>query len=254
MTVERTPFKNLLLRTLSTEDQALLLPMIRRVELPLRQPLETAHQTIETAYFLETGLASIVARKDGGSSVEVGLVGCEGMTGTSLTLRDTESPFDCFVQMESSAMCISTDNLRKAMSRSETLSDLLIRYARTIGVQTTYTALASGQIKIEERLARWILMVHDRMYGDAFFVTHEFLGMMLGVQRPGVTIALQTLELKHLIGSQRGEVQVKNRDGLMRLAKGTYGPSELEYERLIGIQLAKSRLAPQEDPPLPRIA
>ena len=254
MTQEKIPSKNLLLRTLSAEDQALLTPMIQRVYVALRQPLETAHHRIETAYFLETGLASIVARKDGGSSVEVGLVGCEGMTGTSITLRDTESPFDCFVQMEGTAMSISADNLREALSTSQTLSDLLIRYARTIGVQTTYTALASGQIKIEERLARWILMVHDRTFGDNFFVTHEFLGMMLGVQRPGITVALQTLESKHLIGSQRGEVQVKDRDGLMKLAKGTYGPSELAYERLIGNQLAKSRLAPHDNTPPPRFA
>jgi len=254
MTFQGVVFKNKLLQALSDEDGLLLLPRFETVSLALRQPLETAHQRIAAVYFLESGLASVVASKYGGSTVEVGLIGCDGMTGTSLTQHDTESPFDCFVQMEGSAMRISADDLFSAMSQSVSLSKLFIRYTRSLGVQTTYTALASAQIKIEERLARWILMVHDRMDDNSFFVTHEFLGMMLGVQRPGVTIALQTLELKHLIGSHRGEVLVKDRTGLINLTKGTYGPSEDEYERLTGIQLSKSRLFPRDDTPLCRSA
>lgn len=212
-------FKNRLLRALSPADVGLLAPNLERVELRLRHPLEMAHQPIELVYFLESGLGSVVARKEGGNTVEVGLFGRDGMTGTSIALGDTESPFDCFTQMEGSALRISADNLRKVMAVSVAISDLLQHYARSLGIQTTYTALANSQIKLEERLARWILMVDDRVDPDCFFVTHEFLAMMLGVRRPGVTVALQILESSRLIKSQRGEIVVKDRDGLIRLTR-----------------------------------
>jgi len=247
-------FKNRLLSALSPADLLLLVPDLERVHLSLRQSLETAHQPIDLVYFLESGLGSVVAKKEGGTTVEVGLLGRDGMTGTSLALGDTESPFDCFTQMDGSAMRISAHNLRKAMSRSISVADLFRSYARAIGIQTTYTALANGQIKLEERLARWILMVDDRVDHDNFFVTHEFLAMMLGVRRPGVTVALQILESRHLIKSQRGEIVVKDREGLIALTKGTYGPAEVEYERLIGIPLARSMPAPNDDEPVLRPA
>ena len=247
-------FKNRLLQALSPADLGLLAPYLERVQLSLRQSLETAHRPIDLVYFLESGLGSVVASKEGGTTVEVGLFGRDGMTGASLALGDTESPFDCFTQMEGSAMQISADNLRNAMSRSATVTDLLMHYARALGIQTTYTALANGQIKLEERLARWILMVDDRVDQDSFFVTHEFLAMMLGVRRPGVTVALQILESKLLIKSQRGEIVVKDRDGLISLTKGTYGPAEEEYERLTGIRMGKSKPAPRDDAPLSRPA
>lgn len=247
-------FKNRLLRALSPADLGLLAPSFERVQLSLRQSLETAHQPIDQVYFPESGLASVVARKEGGTTVEVGLFGRDGMTGTSLALGDMESPFDCFTQMDGSAMCISADNLRKAMSQNVAIKGLFLHYARSLGIQTTYTALASAQIKLEERLARWILMVDDRVDHNSFFVTHEFLAMMLGVRRPGVTVALQILESRHLIQSQRGQIFVKDRDGLIGLTKGTYGPAEEEYERLTGIPLAKSKPVPNDDAPLSRPA
>lgn len=247
-------FKNCLLSALSPADLLLLAPDLERVQLSLRQSLETAHQSINLVYFLESGLASVVASKEGGTTVEVGLLGRDGMTGTSLVLGDTESPFDCFTQMDGSAMRISADNLRKAMSRSVAIADLFRSYARAIGIQTTYTALANGQIKLEERLARWILMVDDRLDHDSFVITHEFLAMMLGVRRPGVTVALHILESRHLIKSKRGEIVVKDRERLISLTKGTYGPAEEEYERLIGIPLARSMPVPHDDKPLLRPA
>ncbi|MBY5397120.1 Crp/Fnr family transcriptional regulator [Rhizobium leguminosarum] len=247
-------FKNHLLCALAPEDRRLLAPSLERMQLNLRQSLEKAHQPINFVYFFETGLGSVVASKEGGSTVEVGLFGRDGMTGTSLVQGDTESPFDCFVQMGGSALRISAGNLQDAMSQSAALTELLMHYARTLGIQTTYTALANAQIKLEERLARWILMVHDRVNGDSFYVTHEFLAMMLGVRRPGVTVALQILEAKHFIKSQRGAVLVQDRTGLMHLCQGTYGPAEIEYERLTGIPLGKSKLVPDDAAPLIRPA
>ncbi|CDZ62000.1 Crp/Fnr family transcriptional regulator [Neorhizobium galegae] len=249
------PSHNRLLSAITPEDKRLLAPSLERIQLNLRQSLERAHQPIEFVYFLETGLGSVVASKEGGSTVEVGLFGRDGMTGTSLVQGDTESPFDCFVQMGGSALRVSADNLREVLSKSIPLTALLTHYARALGIQTTYTALANGQIKLEERLARWILMVHDRTDGDSFSVTHEFLAMMLGVRRPGVTVALQILESKRFIKSQRGEILVRDRHGLIDLSQGTYGPAETEYERLTGIPLGKSKQPiPDDDAPSRRPA
>ncbi|MGV8937541.1 MAG: Crp/Fnr family transcriptional regulator [Allorhizobium sp.] len=241
--------KNRLLSALSPEDQALLIPNMDRIQLTLRQMLEKAHQPIEIVYFLESGLGSVVAKRQGGSTIEVGLFGVDGMTGVSLSQGDTESPFDCFTQMNGSAMCIAAGDFVEAMAVSETLKNLMVQYARTLGIQTSYTALANGQNTIEGRLARWILMVHDRVEGDRFSVTHEFLSIMLGVHRPGVTLALQLLESRHCIRSQRGEILIRDRGALITLTKGTYGPSEDEYERLTGISLRKSKPLPGGDKP-----
>jgi CRP-like cAMP-binding protein len=231
--------KNLLLCSLPRDALDYLVPRLKRVKLVEGQYLERAHTPIQQVYFLEAGLASVVASKFPGLTVEVGLIGREGMTGTALSQDDSESPFECFVQMAGSALMISADNLRKAFSEVPSLVNPLLRYARALGIQTTYTALASAQIKVEERLARWILMVHDRVDGDVFFLTHEFLAMMLGVRRPGVTDALRLLEEKELIRTKRKEVMIVNRAGLVFLTRNTYGPGELEYLRLLGTQLSK---------------
>jgi len=242
--------KNRLLRALPIADLERLVPSFERIQLTLRQSLEKAHKSIDFVYFLESGLGSVVATKHGGMTVEVGLFGRDGMTGTSIVLGDTESPFDCFTQMGGLALRISADNLRKALSESVSLTDLLMHYARALGIQTTYTALANGQIKVEERLARWIVMVHDRVDGDRFCVTRQFLSMMIGVRRPSLTAALQVLETKRFIKSRRGEIFVKDRNGLIDLSQGTYGPAEAEYQRLTGIPLRKSPSLAKNTTPL----
>jgi CRP-like cAMP-binding protein len=231
------PSENRLLRMLSAEDFDLIGLNLEAVKLTLRQPLEVAHEAIDFVYFLESGLGSIVVGKDGSSSVEVGLFGREGMSGTSLVLGDTESPFDCFTQMGGSAMRISSDHFQAALRQSSTLKDLMLGYARALGIQTTYTAWANVEFKLEARLARWILMVDDRTDHDHFRVTHEFLAMMLGVRRAGVTVALKMLESRNMIRSNYGEITVVDRPAIIALTNGGYGPAELEYLRLTGISL-----------------
>jgi len=250
MSVHAIPIvRNRLLSSLSPEDQRLIIPNMDKIQLGLKHILEKAHEPIEVVYFLESGLGSVVAKRMGGSTVEVGLFGRDGMTGSSLAQGDTESPFDCFTQMNGSAMCIAAGDLVDAMATSETLKNLMVQYARALSIQTSYTALANGQNTIEGRLARWILMVHDRVDTDRFAVTHEFLSIMLGVHRPGVTLALQLLESRQCIRSQRGEVLVRDRSALIALTKGTYGPAEEEYERLTGLSLGKSKPLPGDDKP-----
>jgi CRP-like cAMP-binding protein len=203
------------------------------VELGLRQDLEHAGKPIAWAYFIESGLASVVAGNDELGKIEVGMVGPEGMTGIGLLLEDEQATFDVFVQGPGEALRISADRLREAMSTDAEIRRLLVRFAHAFGIQVATTALANGQAKLESRLARWLLMVSDRL-GASFHVTHEFLALMLAVRRSGVTLGLHILEGKALIRATRGAISIIDRDGLIAHAAGSYGFAEAEYRRLLG--------------------
>jgi CRP-like cAMP-binding protein len=124
--------------------------------------------------------------------------------------------------------------LRKAMDASESLRSLLLKFVQVFMVQTTQTAIANARANIDQRLARWILMAHDRTRNGTLPLTHEFLALMLGVRRAGVTEALQSLKRRKLIDTGRNQIVVRNREGLERMARGSYGVPEKEYRRLIG--------------------
>ncbi|MCC2652496.1 MAG: cyclic nucleotide-binding protein [Microvirga sp.] len=226
--------QNRLLRNLSEEDIEYLEPRFQLVDLELRTPLETANAPIEYAHFLEDGIASVVATMPGGRSIEAGLIGRDGMSGTALVLGDDQSPNETYMQVAGSAWRVHAQDFQSAMSGLPSLRPLLLRYIQAFLTQTAHTALANGQAKIEERLARWLLMVHDRVDGDRLELTHEFLATMLGVRRPGVTEALHALEGKEVIRSLRSQVLVIDREGLEDIANGSYGVPEEQYRRLIG--------------------
>lgn len=227
-------YKNELLRRLNQEDLDLIEPYLVRSELPLRTMLENRNSPIEFVYFLEDGIGSIVAKMPMGRDTEVGLIGFEGMTGTALVLGDDQSTHECYVQLAGEAHRLPADRFLSVLSQSETLRPFLLRYVQLLFIQTGYTALVNARSKLEERLARWLLMCDDRVASDRLTITHEFLAIMLGVRRPGVTVALQILEGKGLIRANRGEIILRDRNGLIELADGAYGEPEGEYRRLIG--------------------
>ena len=143
---------------------------------------------------------------------------------------------------------MTSDDLRQAMQTSPTLQPFLLRYAQAFMIQTAHTALANGRAKIHERLARWLLMAHDRIDGDQLALVHEFLALMLGVRREGVTIALQELEGEGLIRTTRGNITIVDRKGLEKTADGSYGVPEAEFDRLIGgRRLAPFKLTDRND-------
>ncbi|RUX76908.1 Crp/Fnr family transcriptional regulator [Mesorhizobium sp. M7A.F.Ca.US.006.04.2.1] len=226
--------RNALLKRLSPVDLDLLERHLKRVDLPLRTPLETAKAPIEYVYFLESGIASVVAKFPKGRDTEVGLIGLEGMTGALLVLGGNRAAHDTYMQIAGDGFQIPALALSAAMSESTTLKALLLLYVQTLFIQTSYTALVNARSKLDERLARWLLMCQDRVRNDRFAITHEFMSVMLGVRRPGVTVALQELEGKGLIRANRGEILIRDRDGLFQIADGTYSEPEHEYERLLG--------------------
>jgi CRP-like cAMP-binding protein len=228
------PIANRLLQSLSPEDFGLLEPHLETVDLPLRQRLELPNKRINHVYFIENGFASVVANGAGEKSIEVGLIGQEGMTGLAVVMATDRTPHETFMQFAGSGQRIGVADFNRAMEQSAGLRLSVLHYAHTFLVQATYTAAANGRGKIEERLARWLLMAQDRVGATEMTLTHEFLAMMLGVRRPGVTVALNMLESRGLIQVSRGRITIVDRDGLTENANGCYGAPEAEFERLFG--------------------
>jgi CRP-like cAMP-binding protein len=224
--------RNHLLANLSNADFKLLAPHLIAEDLPLRKQLHRPHTPVNDLYFIDSGLVSIIL-KVRQRALEVGIIGREGVAGLCAIMQSDRSPNDTVMQIAGQGRRISTNRLRAAMDESATLRRCLLRFAHVFWVQTAHNAFANGQLKVEERLARWLLMAQDRVGGDKLSLTHEFLAVMLCVRRAGVTKSLQALQKKGLITSQRGVLRIVNRDGLVQACQGTYGPPEAEYQRLI---------------------
>ena len=217
--------KNRILSRLSAADMALLKRDLEPVELPLRYVLEVPNKPIKHSYFFEYGLASIIAT-NGHKRLEVGLIGCEGMSGLPIVLGNDRSPHETFMQVPGDGQRIAADKLRGAIAQSRSLERALLSFAHAFMNQTASTALSNGTATLEERLARWLLMANDRLRGDEVPLTHEFLSLMLGVRRAGVTVALNYLEDRALIRLGRKQIVITDRKGLKAAANGTYHQPE----------------------------
>src|SRR5262245_5749095 len=175
---------NQVLASLAPYDGACLTQRLRPARLELRQCLETANRPITTVYFPLRGLISVVAvSSNRRHEAEVGMVGCEGMTGLAIVLGAKTSPFNAVVQMEGDGLCLSAGELVQLLEESTSLRCALLRYVHIFTVQMAETALANARANLICRLARWLLMAHDRTAGDELRLTHEFLSVMLGVRR-----------------------------------------------------------------------
>ena len=238
--MRRTPPEapqNRLLLALSLQDFGLLQPQLERVPLPVGTCLVKPNTPIEYVYFLEEGIASVVAATPQGRRIEAGIIGREGLLGIPVLLGTDRTPHECFIQTPGAGLRIRTDDLRRATAGGASLQQLLLRFVQAFMIQMGQTALANGSHTLEQRLARWLLMCHNRVDGDEVFTTHEFLSLMLGVRRAGVTDALKILEDRGLISTKRGRVTVLDRMGLDGVAGDSYGVPEAEYSRLIGLPL-----------------
>jgi len=223
--------RNRLLASLSAEDFALVQPHLESVTLELRQHLFWAEKAITHVTFPESGIASIVADTTEGR-FEVGMVGSEGLAGVPIVLGVDRSPHTCLVQGAGEAFRIGAAELQAAMDASRSLRALLLRFAHIFIVQVSQTAYANAGYSIDERLARWLLMTHDRLEQDDMPLTHEFLSIMLGTRRPGVTLAVQVLEGIGAIRATRGRITMRDRGKLEQIAGHSYGFAEKEYSNV----------------------
>lgn len=225
---------NILLGTLSPGDLALLKPHLTRERLHRERVLVPANQPIEELWFPEGGVASIVAQTAENGSTEVGIFGREGFAGTPLLLGADTSPHIVFIQVNGhTGLRIEASPFLAAVNQSVTLRNTLLRYVQTFITQTAHSAVSNAHQRIEARLARWLLMCHDRYDSDEIPLTHKFMAMMIAAERSGVTVALHVLEGAGMIRSKRGRVVILDRRKLEELAGDGYGPPEAEYSRLI---------------------
>jgi CRP-like cAMP-binding protein len=216
---------NLILSRLTAADRRLIEDDLEAVDLPVRKILERPRRRIDRVYFPESGFASVVANGAGKKPIEVGIIGREGMTGLAVLLGTQPPQNETYMQVAGKGQRLKASVLRGALDQSASLHRSLLRYVNYFLGQSALTALANGRSTIEERLARWLLMADDRVDEDELPLTHEFLAMMLGVTRPGVTVAVQLLEHKGLIARKRSSIVILDRDALKKLSGTTYTPA-----------------------------
>ena len=230
-----SPPRNQLLAAMSATDFASLQPHLKPVPMALLKDMERPNRQIETVYFMETGIASVVAVQPDETRAEVGLIGREGMSGIAVVLGGDQSPHATYIQVAGEGMRITAKELRKAMNASQTLHSLLLKFVQVFMVQTAHTAIANARANIDKRLARWILMAHDRTGNNTLPLTHEFLSLMLGVRRAGRHRGAAKSQAAK-VDRQLAEIKSSSltAKGIERMAGVSYGTPEKEYRRLIG--------------------
>jgi len=232
--IEPSNVRNRLLLALPPTVLDRLLPSLRRVDMPFRASLFLPAEPIATVYFPESGWVSLLLSLEDGDAAEVGLIGAEGMVGLPLLFGTDQGVTEAMVQSAGIALAMDADSFRRELGEHDAFGDLLLRYAAAFGTQVTMTAACNVRHLLEERLARWLLMSHDRAGGNEFPMTHEFLSTMLGVRRSGVTTAAGALQRAGLIHYEQSRIRVVDRPGLEAAACECHRAVRQEYQRLLG--------------------
>jgi CRP-like cAMP-binding protein len=234
MANSREASENRLLRALPLEVSQKLLKCLEVLDMEVRHSVFEPAQPAEYVYFPLSGVISIHTRMRDGVAVEIATVGREGMVGLEIFLGGEQTPASAFCQIPGRAARMTAEAFREAVRDNAPLSALLLRYTQATLTQVSQSAACNRVHSIEERCARWLLMTHDRVPGDRFELTQEFLAEMLGVRRPSVSIAASILQRAGFIRYSRGRVEVVDRAGLESAACECYGVIAREYARLIG--------------------
>lgn len=214
---------SLLLLSIPQEEFLLLRPMLEPVSLPRYKVLYEQGQKIGHAYFLNTGMISMVVIASDGRSVEVGISGREGVVGSAVAFGYDDAPTRAIVQLPGSGLRVSSIALRDNFAKLPSLGRAIERYILTQQMQVAQTAACNRLHDMEQRLARWLLMCQDTTDSGSLSLTHEFLAQMLGTGRPTVTLAAGVLERAGLIENTRGSVKILNRKRLEDAACECYG-------------------------------
>jgi CRP-like cAMP-binding protein len=231
---EMNASENRLLALLPREDYQSLEPHFKRVDLEYKKSLYEADQQIEYVWFIETGVGSLVNTMENGDASEVGTIGNEGVVGLPVIFGDTQAPTCVYVQVPGCGLRISASVFAQQLINRPMLRTVMFRYGHAFFNQVAQSAACAHHHHIDQRCCRWMLMTHDRMQSEVFLLTQEFLAMMLGVQRTGVTNAAIELQRDGLIKYSRGVVTILDRKRLEDRACECYLKSKLEFDRLLG--------------------
>jgi CRP-like cAMP-binding protein len=231
------PHKSLLrnrILSLMPDDDRHFLDRLEPVDLPRTFLLSKLDAPFQYVYFPESGIGSVIVVSPEGNKVEAGLFGRDGFSPVQSLVGASAQGHEVTMQVSGRGHRMTLASFRGAIDASPALANLMMRYAQTLATQVSFTGLSNALHHIDERLARWILMCHDRVDGDEIDLTHDYMSVMLAVRRPSVTTALHVLEGNGLIRSVRGKVIVRNRAALEEFARDAYGTPEAEYRTLIG--------------------
>lgn len=225
-------FRNRILGSLPVAAGRRLRPHLKEVTLARRDSLHDAGKPFRYVYFPETAMMSLLTVMKDGTSTEVASIGCEGMVGLPVFLGATKSIRRAFCQMPGTAWRLRAAELARQTRRGGPLTEVLHRYAQALFTQMAQVATCNRLHTIKQRCCCWLLLTHDRVDGDEFDVTHEFLSEMLSARRSGITVIAGTLQRAGLISYHRGRIKILNRRGLEKAACECYGIVRSEFDRL----------------------
>jgi CRP-like cAMP-binding protein len=228
--------ENQLLAALPDEDYQRLLPHLEEVQLPLKQVLYEPGDRLETVYFPNHAMVSLVAIMEDGATVEVGLVGIEGVIGLPTVLGGRATVYQAIVQLPGSGIKLDANIFRTEFDRGGELQRLVLLYTQALLTQVSQNAVCNRLHSVDERLARWLLSVQDSLKQDELPLTQEFISQMLGTRRASVTVAAGTLQEQGIISYSRGKITIIDRTRLRESSCECYDVIKHEFERLLGIK------------------
>jgi CRP-like cAMP-binding protein len=208
------PVSNAILLSIPEEEFDMIRPHLQFVALPQRLSLQEANRKLDDAYFLNRGMVSLVFTTQKGESVEVGVVGNEGFTPVPVVAGLRRSPHRAVMQIEGEGFKVNVSELQTVLVSCPALHRMLNRYAAVHGLQVAQTAGCNRLHDTQQRLSRWLLLAQDRVGSGLLRITHDFLAMMLGTDRPSVSLAAGGLQKKRIIEYTRGSVRILNRKKL----------------------------------------
>jgi len=219
---KRVPVGNRLLAALPREQSEQFFARLTPVRLRAGEVLYEPGDQVQQAYFLNSGVASLVSITEEGNVIEVGVVGSEGVIGAPVILRTEKMAYRVVVQITGEAMMVKASALRSEFNRGGRSQDVLLRYTHLLLTQLSLSGACNRFHTVEQRLCRWLLSIQDRVQADSFQLTQEFIAQMLGVSRPGVTLAASRLQKLELLRYSRGKITVLDRQGLESVTCGCY--------------------------------
>jgi len=220
---------NKILSALPHEEYERLRPKLRDTQIKIGEILYRPEEPIDFVYFINRGIVSWLATLEDGNTVEAGVIGLEGVAGVAVLLGAASTPNVALVQSEVDALKISSRELVEEFRRNAELNRLILHFTHLLFTQVAQTAACNRLHTLDQRLARWLLMTHDRVSGDEFTLTQEFLSRMLGVRRAGVSVAANDLRQSGLIDYHRGNIKILNRQGLEAQSCECYQIVKQEY-------------------------
>ncbi|MEH1903268.1 MAG: Crp/Fnr family transcriptional regulator [Nostoc sp.] len=230
---------NKLLAAMPASDYQRLVPHLKLVSLEIPQILYQAGEPITHVYFPDKSMVSIVTTMEDGSTAEVGIVSNEGMVGIPVILGNKSTTTTSFVQISGAAMQMNADVLKAEFNAGGAIQTLLLHYVQAVYSELAQTAACNRLHTLEERLARWLLTVSERLESEDFPLTQEFIAQILGVRRSGVTVAASTLSRAGMISYHRGHINILNREDLEATSCECYRVIQNEFARLLGMKPSK---------------